>query len=150
MNRVHDNNINCWLLVEFFKNGNWQWRQAAAKTKALKCETNSNKMKWKWKISFNMYRMNIWRVICFTKWLQLLIRSNQHSKLQSECSFGMKFKRRETNCSKYFSKINEKKKRSNNGKVSFFSVDIATVWWRHYLHTKHEIHASRSQTYTRT
>lgn len=45
MNCVHDNNINCWLLVEFFKMEIDNEGKRQAKTKALKCETNSNEMK---------------------------------------------------------------------------------------------------------
>lgn len=113
MNCVHDNNINCWLLVEFFKMEIDNEGKRQAKTKALKCETNSNEMKISFCFAFffsfilfcvnscacvsyehlacHMYRMP-WHT-----WLQcnyFTLRSNQHSKLQSKRSFHIKkFKR---------------------------------------------------------
>lgn len=92
-----------------------------------------------------MYRMNIWRVICFTKWLQLLIRSNQRSKLQSKRSLWYeKFKRREINCSKHFQ--NKWNKKIIMAKSVFFSLSTLLRYDDDIICTqKHEIHASRSR-----
>lgn len=111
-----------------------------------------NAMNWiekKIKISSTMYRMNIWHVICLTKWLQRLIRSNQHSKFAIKVLVWYEKKETDLNDTKPTAqnifKINAEKKIVIiliMAKSVFFPSTL--LWWRHYLHTKREIHASRS------